>query len=283
MEELEVIIDAAINKRIAAMQMENNVLKSSLKNAEDESKQLRHQLQLTNSMVDMIKESQLRQAQRLEEASNAFSSMRTTMDSFKNQLEKSKGDVDMEGVDSDLKTEMAAMRATVEELKTRPPMSYAAAVGSSGGEQSGWTHVRSRGRPELMQFVLSGTDMADGMRGGMLGEHLEKVIKDKLGIAIQIANARVLPNNAQNAPAVSRRRVWFQVVTQLQASDIVHNRRKLAGSGIVIHDYLSTSEYSIYKALQPAWKNAKQAGKKVFWRRAALFVDGSEVKAPVVA
>jgi hypothetical protein len=134
-----------------------------------------------------------------------------------------------------------------------------------------------------MQFVLSGTDMADGMRGGMLGEHLEKVIKDKLGIAIQIANARVLPNNAQNAPAVSRRRVWFQVVTQLQASDIVHNRRKLAGSGIVIHDYLSTSEYSIYKALQPAWKNAKQAGKKVFWRRAALFVDGSEVKATVVA
>ena len=75
--------------------------------------------------------------------------------------------------------------------------------------------------------------------------------------------------------------MWFQVTTPLQAMDIRHNRMKLARSGVVIHDHLNTAELAVFKALQPAWKEAKGAGKRVFWRRAALFVDGVEVKAPV--
>ena len=179
-----------------------------------------------------------------------------------------------------IKTELAAMRAVVDELKARP--SYAAAVGGQGG----WTTVPSRpattGSSELLQFTLTGINVAEGLRGGELGELLVGTIKERIGVSVQIANARILPLG-KSAPANNRRRIWFQVVTPLQAKDIVYNRRQLAGTGVVIHDHLSTAEYAIFKALQPMWREAKEAKKRVFWRRAMLFVDGVEVKAPVAA
>jgi hypothetical protein len=179
-----------------------------------------------------------------------------------------------------MRTELAAMRAAVNELKARP--TYASAVGGQGG----WTTVPSRsainGNPELLQFTLTGIDVAEGLRGGELGELLVGTIKERIGVSVQIANAKVLPLG-KTAPASSRRRIWFQVVTPLHAQDIVYNRRQLAGTGVVIHDHLSTAEYAIFKALQPKWREAKEAKMKVFWRRAALFVDGVEVKAPMAA
>ena len=176
--------------------------------------------------------------------------------------------------------QLTAMQATVEELKARPA-SYAAAAGGQGG----WTTVPSRsaasgGSPEHLQFVLSGIEVSDVLRGGALGEVLESNIKERIGVSVRIANARVLPLG-KASPADNRRRIWFQVSTPLHAMDIRYSRTKLAGSGVVIHDHLTSAELAVFKALQPAWREAKQAGKKVVWRRAVLLVDGSEVKAPV--
>ena len=98
-----------------------------------------------------------------------------------------------------MRTELAAMRAVVDELKARP--SYAATVGGQGG----WTTVPSRstvsGSPELLQFTLTGIDVAEGLRGGELGELLVGTIKQRIGVSVQIANAKVLPGSWQHRPS----------------------------------------------------------------------------------
>ena len=104
-----------------------------------------------------------------------------------------------------------------------------------------------------------------------------------LAFRCRLPMPRSCPALGNTAPAGSRRRIWFQVVTPLQAKDIVYSRRQLAGTGVVIHDHLTTAEYATFKALQPKWREAKEAKKRVFWRRSALFVDGVEVKALVAA
>ena len=82
--------------------------------------------------------------------------------------------------------QLAAMRATVDELKARPSYAQAAAtVTAGGGAQGGWTPVPLRsggGNTELLQFTLTGIEVTEGLRGGELGELLVGTIKERIGV-----------------------------------------------------------------------------------------------------
>jgi hypothetical protein len=75
-------------------------------------------------------------------------------------------------------------------------------------------------------------------------------------------------------PAASPR-FLFQVATVEQAEILIRGRGKaLAGSGIVLSEVLSAEESELHKRLYPDFLRLKEAGHKVQFRRARLFVDG---------
>ena len=133
--------------------------------------------------------------------------LRKELSDLRDSMKSMAAPMETDGVAAaELKGEIAAMQATVAELKARPA-SYAAAVGG----QVGWTTVPSRSvnsggmSADLLQFTLSGVEVAEGLRGGQLGQMLVETIGQRLGVTVQIANARILPQG-KTAPADSRRR-----------------------------------------------------------------------------
>jgi hypothetical protein len=70
-------------------------------------------------------------------------------------------------------------------------------------------------------------------------------------------------------------RFQFRVATVEQAETLIRGRGKaLSGSGIVLSEVLSAAESSLHKRLYPDFLRLKEAGHRVQFRRARLFVDG---------
>ena len=75
-------------------------------------------------------------------------------------------------------------------------------------------------------------------------------------------------------PAASPR-FQFKVATVEQAEILIRGRGKaLAGSGIVLSEILTAAESQLHKRLYPDFLRLKEAGHRVQFRRARLFVDG---------
>lgn len=73
-----------------------------------------------------------------------------------------------------------------------------------------------------------------------------------------------------------RPRFLFTVATLEQADTLVRGRgRALAGSGVVLSEVLTAAETALHRQLWPAFLRLQQAGHKVQFRRARLFVDGA--------
>ena len=78
-----------------------------------------------------------------------------------------------------------------------------------------------------------------------------------------------------------RPRFQFRVATLEQADALVRGRGKaLAGSGIVLSEVLSPAEAERHKQLYPDFLRLREAGHKVQFRRARLFVDGLLFRRP---
>jgi hypothetical protein len=70
-------------------------------------------------------------------------------------------------------------------------------------------------------------------------------------------------------------RFQFRVATVEQAETLIRGRGKaLSGSGIVLSEVLSAAESALHKRLYPDFLRLKEAGHRVQFRRARLFVDG---------
>jgi hypothetical protein len=84
----------------------------------------------------------------------------------------------------------------------------------------------------------------------------------------------VVVDAARVGPAASPR-FHFKIATVEQAEILIRGRGKaLAGSGIVLSEVLSAAEAERHKQLYPDFLRLQEAGHKVQFRRARLFVDG---------
>ena len=72
--------------------------------------------------------------------------------------------------------------------------------------------------------------------------------------------------------------VVFTMACDQEAQKVRVARKQLAGSGLVVWDFLSKEEWACFKRLQPAYKQARDQGKSAYFNRARLFVNGEEVQ-----
>ena len=75
-------------------------------------------------------------------------------------------------------------------------------------------------------------------------------------------------------PAASPR-IQFKVVTVEQADTLIRGRGKaFAKSGVVLSEVLSAKERALHEQMFPHFLRLRDAGEKVQFRTARLFVDG---------
>lgn len=177
--------------------------------------------------------------------------------------------------------QVKSVQQTVGELKARP-MSYAAAATS--GVSGSPTQQRSngqQGRPPLeQQFIMSGLDGVEG-KGPVALASMVKETLGAIGVSVSELHDIFVPKTRHGAAA----RVKFTVVTAMQARLIRANRKQLreVAAHISIRDVLSPEEQAAQNALWPQFVEARKAGKKAYFQRGQLFIDGSAVEAPASA
>lgn len=72
--------------------------------------------------------------------------------------------------------------------------------------------------------------------------------------------------------------ILFRVTHAADAEQLRRTRKGLKGMGYAIVDQLSDEEYSMFKELKPKAEEARRdGGKRVWWVRARLFIDGQEI------
>ncbi len=82
------------------------------------------------------------------------------------------------------------------------------------------------------------------------------------------------PPSVRLGPAASPR-FQFKVATVEQADTLVRGRGKaFAGSGIVLSEVLRAAETALHRQNYPDFLRLQEAGHRVQFRRARLFVDG---------
>jgi ribosomal protein S20 len=130
----------------------------------------------------------------------------------------------------------------------------------------------------LLWFSISGVE-DDGKNNTMryMAEKVQSLVHERLGISINIQEAYRL--GKYNAVVGKPRKIRFLVQNRLEAQDIVLNRKKLAGSSFVIWDELTKDELESRNLLWPKFLEARNAKKRVHFKRARLYVEGLEVKA----
>jgi hypothetical protein len=82
----------------------------------------------------------------------------------------------------------------------------------------------------------------------------------------------------KSAPDAEKPRlVQIKVATMWDAHSIINNRRYLKNTGVTIFDHLSPDEYAEYLQLKPKHAEALKAGKRAWFSRSKLFIDGKQV------
>jgi hypothetical protein len=118
----------------------------------------------------------------------------------------------------------------------------------------------------LCHFTVSGSSLDTA---GSAMEVVRRVVaRVEGGEGVEVVDAvRLGPTSAP--------RYQFKVATLAQADTLVRGRGKaLAGSGVVLSEVLSAAEAARHTQYWADFLRFKQAGHKVQFRRARLFVDG---------
>jgi hypothetical protein len=120
--------------------------------------------------------------------------------------------------------------------------------------------------PQHLHFTLSGKGV--DTRGSAAEVVRRAVTQVDGGAGVVVVDAVRL------GPAAAPR-FQFKVATHEQADTLVRGRGKaFAGSGIVLSEVLSPAETALHKQMYPDFLRLKEAGHRVQFRRARLFVDG---------
>ena len=118
----------------------------------------------------------------------------------------------------------------------------------------------------LLHFTVSGRGLDTA---GSAAEVARRVVAKVEG------GAGVVVVDAVRLGPVASPRFQFKVATVEQADSLVRGRGKaFAGSGVVLSEVLSPAETALHSQLYPDFLRLREAGHKVQFRRARLFVDG---------
>ena len=128
---------------------------------------------------------------------------------------------------------------------------------------------------DLCHFTVSGSSL------DTTGNAIEVV--RRVVARVEGGEGVVVVDAVRLGPA-SAPRYQFKVAAVAQADILVRGRGKaLAGSGVVLSELLSAAEAARHTQYYGDFLRFKQAGRKVQFRRARLFVDGQLWKQPPVA
>ena len=108
---------------------------------------------------------------------------------------------------------------------------------------------------------------------------------DSIGVQVSELHDVLLLKPRPGAAAGAPRRVKFTVMTAMQARLIRANRKQLreVAAHISIRDVLSPEEQAVQNSLWPQFVEARKAGKRAYFQRGQLYVDGRAVEAPASA
>jgi hypothetical protein len=118
----------------------------------------------------------------------------------------------------------------------------------------------------LLHFTVSGHGLDTRGTAGEVVRRAVAQVPGGAGVAVVDA--------VRLGPAASPR-FQFKVASVEQADALVRGRGKaFAGSGIVLSEVLSAAETALHRQNYPDFLRLKEAGHRVQFRRARLFVDG---------
>lgn len=194
----------------------------------------------------------------------------------------------------ELKGRMAAVEGTINnqtatiieksvaELKASPSWANVVRGGPSAGSLA--QQQRSNLPPVEQQFFMAGLEGVEGKDQ----VELASMVKETLGaIGVEVSDLHdvVLLKPRPGAAAGAPRRLKFTVVTAMQARLIRANRKQLkeVAAHISIRDVLSPEEQAAQNALWPRFVEARKAGKRAYFQRGQLFIDGNAVEASASA
>ena len=120
--------------------------------------------------------------------------------------------------------------------------------------------------PYRKQFSLQSHDALFPASGSTLSEQLDSFLCSRF----QLSAGTVSIVDAARVNATS---VFFSVDTLQQATLLVGKRSLLKGSGVTLYEVLSPQERAQHARLMPQFLAARQAGQRVQFSRAQLFVD----------
>ena len=199
---------------------------------------------------------------------------------------RAKCTVSFEGVHKRLSEVEGAMNSqsatiiekSVAELKASPSWANVVRGGSSPSQQ------RSTQPAVEQQFFMVGLEDIEG-KNQLEVASLVKETLDNIGVQVSELHDVLLLKPRPGAAAGAPRRVKFTVMTAMQARLIRANRKQLreVAAHISIRDVLSPEEQAVQNSLWPQFVEARKAGKRAYFQRGQLYVDGRAVEAPASA
>jgi hypothetical protein len=134
------------------------------------------------------------------------------------------------------------------------------------------------------QFFMVGLEGVEGKSQVQLASMVRETLST-VGVEVSELHDVLLLKPRPDAAAGAPRRIKFTVVTAMQARLIRANRRQLRDGAkhISIRDVLSPEEQKAQNTLWPQFLDARKAGKRAYFQRGQLFVDGRAVEASASA
>lgn len=143
---------------------------------------------------------------------------------------------------------------------------------------------RSTQPPVEQQFFMTGLE---GVESKTQLEAASMVMETlgTIGVHVSELHDVVILKPRPGAVVGASRRVKFTVMTAMQARLIRASRKQLreVSAHISIRDVLSPEEQAAQNALWPQFIDARKTGKRAYFLRGQLFIDGRAVEAPASA
>ena len=176
------------------------------------------------------------------------------------------------------------VQKSVAEIKATPTWVNIVRGGPSAGSPPAQQQRTINQPPVEQQFWMVGLEGIEGKNQVELASMVKDTL-DSIGVQVSELHDVFLLKPRTGAAAGTPRRVKFTVMTAMQARLVRANRKQLrdVAAHVSIRDVLSPEEQAAQNTLWPKFLDARKAGKRAYFQRGQLFVDGRAVEASASA
>jgi hypothetical protein len=167
---------------------------------------------------------------------------------------------------------------SVAELKASPSWANIVRGGPTHGSPS--QQQRNTQPAVEQQFIMVGLEDVEGKNQLEVASMVKETLCN-IGVPVSELHDVLLLKPRPGAAVGAPRRIKFTVMTAMQARLIRANRKQLreVAAHISIRDVLSPEEQAAQNFLWPQFLRERKAGKRAYFQRGQLFVDGCAVEA----